>query len=144
MATKVSESIVIPVPRDVAWEAVGSLKFNWWTLVAKADLQPTGPFTGIVTVNFKDSTVQRFRITEFSQERKFITFELLESTPPSPCLSTVHTIRVRSVTASNEAFVEWVTDHSADATQAVLQDSHHKRLEALADLARALAGKTTA
>lgn len=137
--THVEESAVIPAPIDRVWGLVGSLQFSWWGLVAGAEGE-FGRVPGTITLTFKDKTVAEYRILEISAERKRVVIELITCTPPPQGTAAVlHTLRLISVTATNETLVQWSTDFSADVTLEALVDSKHKKLEAFRDLAKAVA-----
>ena len=74
------------------------------------------------------------KISEISDLKYFITYEVITSDPPAPMTSAIHTIQLRRVTKGSAVFVEWVSDFSSDATLEVIEDSRYKKLEAFGDL----------
>ena len=79
--------------------------------------------------------------------------------------SAIHTIRLRRITSVNQTLIEvfvlrapfgsksflttllddcfpqWITDFSSDVTTSVIEDNRLKKLDAFADLAKAVAAK---
>ena len=49
-------------------------------------------------IQYKDGTLQKYKIVEASDLLHFITYDLIESNPATRFLSAVHTIRLRKVT----------------------------------------------
>jgi hypothetical protein len=93
-------------------------------------------------VSFNDGSVQTFKILEISElSPKSISYEIIESNPSLPVSAAIHTIKVREITFDNSSLVEWQSDFSNDATQAVVQDSKYKKLEAFEDLSAAVSKK---
>eukprot|EP00275_Glaucocystis_incrassata_P001808 EC124024.1.p1 GENE.EC124024.1~~EC124024.1.p1 ORF type:complete len:142 (+),score=16.61 EC124024.1:126-551(+) len=140
MATRVHESGVLNAALEDVWPLIRPLTFSWLSTVTNVDV--TGGLAevgGIRTIKYKDGTTQKVKILEISDAEYGVTYELIESDPPALILSAIHTIRLRRITKTRATFVEWVSDHSNDADQQVLQDSKFKKLEAFDDLAQALA-----
>jgi len=67
-----------------------------------------------------------------------VTYEIIESDPPIPVMSVVHTIRCRRVSELNTTYVEWTSDYSRDASADVLSDSRFKKLDFFKDLQKAI------
>ena len=136
----VSESTVIAAPIDKVWTELFDMTFSWWALVEKVegDGQKVG---SILTFKFKEGTTTTYRVIELSIERKIIQLELVTSEPVQEGVSAaVHTLSLKAITETNQTFFEWSSDFGADATQAVVQDSKHKKLEGFADLCKKITG----
>jgi F0F1-type ATP synthase membrane subunit a len=67
-------------------------------------------------------------------ELQSLIFEVFSSEPAAHVASVVHSISLRKVTSSNQAFMEWATDFSSDVSAEIIHDSSHKRLEAFMHL----------
>lgn len=137
--THIMQSAVIPTHVDRAWSALLNSAFKWWNIVSsvEGDVHLVG---SVLTFKFKDGTVSMYRVAEVSTERKTIMLEMVTSTPPPVGVtSLMHTFEMRDVTASNQTYFQWSSDFGAEVTQAALQDSKHKKLEAFRDFAAFMA-----
>jgi hypothetical protein len=152
MTTRVLESAVVDAPIDSVWNCVRNLDFKFLSSVENAENEEraetcsccaqgescsccNGQVGSVVKITYKDGTTQRLKRLELSDLQRFVTWEVIESTPAVPYLSTLSTISLKSVSASGQTFVEWHSDFSADAGQDVIQDAKFKRLDAFKDLA---------
>jgi len=140
MSTRVYESALIAAPIDKVWERVRPVDFKFLDTVkstvmeGKADAAEVG---GIRTITYQEGTVQKIKLTELSDARHMISYELVESTPAVSVLSAVHTIQLRRVTTHNQTMIEYVSDFSKDATSFVLQDSKFKKIDFFKALSKA-------
>ncbi|KAI8323456.1 Bet v1-like protein [Martensiomyces pterosporus] len=133
------ESRVIKAPVEKVWDALRSQDFKFWSIVKSVEQPASATEVGSTRkVAFNDGTVQQYRLVEFSELKHSLTYEIVESEPAVPVLSAQHTIHVLRVSADDTAFVQWSSDFSSDGSSAAVQDSKYKKLEALADLAKAL------
>ncbi|ORX93750.1 Bet v1-like protein [Basidiobolus meristosporus CBS 931.73] len=135
----VVESHVIPAPVNAVWSMVRECNFKFWSLVESVEVQNgTSAEVGSTRkVIFKDGTVQVFKIVELSDLRHTVTYEVIESEPATDFMSSMHSFKLLPVTHDNTTFVQWAGDYSADATQAVIQDSQYKKKDGLVELAAA-------
>jgi len=134
--TRVHETTVLNRPVGIVWEAIKPLNFAFSSIVQKVDVEhghqhEVGSFRKIT---YKDGTIQKVKVLELSDYRYSVTYELVESEPPTRVLSAIHTITLRRVTENNTTFIEWISDFSSDASQEVIQDSRFKKLEGFSDL----------
>ncbi|RUS27867.1 hypothetical protein BC938DRAFT_482625, partial [Jimgerdemannia flammicorona] len=116
---------------------VRNTDFSWWGLVKNVELKDAKSASevgGECRITFKDGTIQVAHIIELSDLEHFVTYEFIESDPPVGYLSAIHTLRLHHVTLDNTTFVEWSTEFSSDAGQAIIQDSSFKRKDGLQDL----------
>jgi len=90
-------------------------------------------------VTFTDKTVQKFKVTEISDQNHCVTFELVESTPAVEYLSASHTWRLRRVTQDNSTFFEAESIYSKDASTNATLDSKYRKLDLFRELRAALA-----
>ncbi|KAJ1672197.1 hypothetical protein EV182_007255 [Spiromyces aspiralis] len=140
-ASKGTASRVLNAPIDKVWDAVCELDFSFWRLVQKSETLGDGDKVGNVhRVVFKDGTVQKYKVVEYSELEHAVTYELIESNPPTRATSALYTIQVRPVTSNNTSFVEWTSEFSMDGGVEVVQDSKYKKQEALEDLAKLVEG----
>mmetsp|Transcript_2333 Transcript_2333/g.7092 ORF Transcript_2333/g.7092 Transcript_2333/m.7092 type:complete len:118 (+) Transcript_2333:167-520(+) len=116
------------------------MSFSWWKLVDKVESTNGTPdqVGSLHALKYKDGQSISINIRELSDIEHFVTWEVVSSDEALPVSSTIHTIRVRRITASNETFVEWSTDFSSDASAEVIQDSKFKKLEAFKDMEAAM------
>ncbi|KAJ3095403.1 hypothetical protein HDU97_006985 [Phlyctochytrium planicorne] len=139
--SRVTESRVFDAPLEKVWKLLRPVTFSFWHAVQSSEVEGGVDSVGSIRkVTFKDGAVQKFRILELSDLDFSVTYEVIESNPPALTLAAYHTLRVRPVTHTNGAFVEFVSEFAAgDKTLAVLEDAKYKRREVLEDLAKALA-----
>jgi hypothetical protein len=64
--------------------------------------------------------VQRVRLTELSDEKHTISWDLIDSEPPIEAMSVSHTLTLRRVTKDDSTYIEWITDFSAGVSQVLL------------------------
>lgn len=146
MATRVHESGVIQQSIDRVWDVVRPLDLSFLSTVARTELEAgasSSKVGGVRRVTYRDGTVQRLKLGELSDAEHRLTYEVIESTPPVPYLSAIHTIHLRRVTSVGHTFVEFYSDYSKDADSAVLQDSKFKKLDYLKNLAKASESKAS-
>ncbi|KAI9500425.1 hypothetical protein GGI25_006167 [Coemansia spiralis] len=139
MSTQNVESCVINAPVDKVWDALRKQDFEFWSLVKSVELpSSTSEVGGVRTTTFTDGTVQKHRLTEYSELKRAFTYELIESDPSVTTLSAQHSIRVYPVTANNTTFVQWRSTFSATDSLASVSDSKYKKLDALGELVKTL------
>ncbi|KAJ3129662.1 hypothetical protein HK101_005205 [Irineochytrium annulatum] len=96
-------------------------------------------FGSIRKVTFKDGTVQRYRILEISEIEHRVSYEVIESNPPSMTLAAFHSLTLKAVTHNNTTYAEFESQFaSGEATPQVVEDSKYKKRELFADLAATL------
>lgn len=139
MSTVNVESRVIKAPQDKVWSSLSNQDFAFWSLVqsSKQDSKPT-EVGGCRSIHFKDGTIQKYRLLEFSEIKHTFTYEMIESEPAVPFLSVQHTLTVRPVTADDTSFVEWTSNFSSDGSPDAVADAKYKKQDALADLAKVI------
>jgi len=143
MATRVWESAVIDGPIDAVWALVRPLDFSYLGTVASAAVEgKLGPneVGSVHVITYKDKTVQKLKVTELSDAKHSVSWDLIESNPPHHVLSASYSIRLRHITQGNLTFVEWVVDFSKDVTPVVSADAGFKAREnfkALAGIVKA-------
>jgi len=135
MATRVHETAIIAYPIDQVWNVIRPVDFGFWANVAGSEVDADG----VRTVKFNDKTVQKFRVTEISEQNHQITFELFESNPPVEYLSASHRWSLRRVTQDNTTFFEAETVYSKDASVNLTEDSRYRKLDLFKELRAALA-----
>jgi Ca2+-binding EF-hand superfamily protein len=96
---------------------------------------------GVRRVSFKDGTVFRVKLLELSDAENTVTYDVIETSTPVPYLSAIHTIRLRRVSSIGHTLVEFTSDYSKDAGPDVIADAKFKKLEYLANLAKACESK---
>lgn len=141
-STHVQESRVIAARQERVWELIRPLTFSWLSSVKEVKVEQGSSAAEVGSqrrVVYKDGTVQTLKVLELSDINMFVTYELIASEPAISVSSAVHTIRLFPVTFDNTCLVQWTSDFSNDATQAVVQDSKYKKQEAFADIVKAVA-----
>lgn len=132
MSTHIWESSIIDAQISVVWDLVRPLNFSYSpfvstvTLDAKENANEVGSTR---TVTYKDKTVQKLRVTELSDAKHAISWDLVESVPAHHVMSASYSIRLRPVTQGAATFVEWTVDFSKDVTADVTADATHKARE---------------
>jgi len=134
MASRVHETAVIAFPVDQVWNVIRPVDFGFWKNVTSCDVDDSG----VRTVKFNDKTVQKFRVTEISEQNRQISFELIESNPPVEYLSASHTWALRRVTQDNTTFFEADTVYSKDASTNATEDSKYRKRDLFNELRAAL------
>jgi len=135
MASRVHETAVIAFPVDQVWNVIRPVDFGFWKNVSSCEVDDAG----VRTVKFNDKTVQKFRVTEISEQNRQITFELIDSNPPVEYLSASHTWSLRRVTQDNSTFFEADTVYSKDASTNATEDSKYRKRDLFNELRAALA-----
>lgn len=135
MATRVQETAIVGYPTDQVWNVLRPVDFSFWGNVTSCDVDQDG----IRKITFSDKTVQKFRVTEVSDQNYQVTFELIESNPPAEYLSASHTWRLRRVTQDNTTFFETESVYSKDASMNAIEDSRYRKLDLFKELRAALA-----
>jgi hypothetical protein len=137
MATRVFESAVVDANVDDVWKAIRALDFSFLASVQGSENEEKArddEVGSVIKITYKDGTAQRLKRLELSDLHRFVTWEVIESTPAVTYLSQVSTITLKPITKDNKTYIEWVSDFSGDAGTAVIQDAKFKRLDAFADL----------
>jgi len=132
-STTVYESIVLDLTAGDAWTTVENLDFAWLPTVTtcvydnKCSPADVG---GTRTVTYKDGTVQKFKLTERSDARRELSWDLIDSTPAIGAMSVSWTLKLTPVNKpKGRVFIEWTADFSRDASNAVLLDGKFKAKE---------------
>ncbi|KAJ1880667.1 hypothetical protein H4R99_002485 [Coemansia sp. RSA 1722] len=139
MSTHNVESRVIKAPLAKVWAIISALDFAFWSLVKSVESTSGSQIVGSTrTVTFNDGTTQVYRIVEFSEINNSLTYEIIESEPAMGVLSATHRVRAYPVSADNTTFVQWTSNFAAEGSQEAVGDAKYKKLEALAELAKAV------
>jgi len=139
MSTEVYESALIAAPIDKVWAAVRPLDFKFWDLVKSAELEGKADASevgGVRRVTYKDGAVQSLKLTELSDAKTTVSWELVGG--ESKVLSAVHTVRLFRVTTHDQTMIEWVSDFSKDADAPFIADAKWKKVEFFKSLTKAL------
>jgi len=140
MATRVHESAVIVASIADVWAVIRGLNFSFLSTVEKVDVEGHADAVGSLrTITYKDKTQQKVKLVELSDAAHKLSWELIESNPPTLALSAIHTLALRRISHDNTTLLEFTSDYSKDATDEVIQDSKYKKLEFFGDLRTALA-----
>jgi len=134
-SARVQETAIVAYPIDQVWNVIRPVDFGFWANVTSCDVDSEG----VRKVSFNDKTVQKFRVTEVSDQNHQVTFELIESSPAVEYLSASHTWRLRRVTQDNSTFFEAESVYSKDASLNATEDSKWRKLDLFKELRAALA-----
>jgi len=143
MATRVWESTVIDAPIEAIWALCRPLDFSYLGTVASAAVEGklgASEVGSVRAITYKDKTVQKLKLTELSDAKHTVSWDLIESTPAHHVLSASYSVRLRHITQGNLTFVEWIVDFSKDVTPEVIADAAFKAKEnfkALSGIAKA-------
>jgi nucleoside-diphosphate kinase len=144
MTTRVHESAIIQSPIGDVWNVLRPLDLSFLSAVASCTVdgkQKADEVGSHREVTYQDKTRQKLKLVELSDASNTLTYEVLESTPAVKYMSAVHTWRLRRITHDNTTLIEFTSDFSKDADQAVIQDSKYKKLDFFKDLRSALSKK---
>jgi len=143
MATRVWESTVIDGPIESVWGLIRPLDFSYMNTVASSSVEgklSANEVGSVHVITYKDKTIQKLKVTELSDAKHSVSWDLIESTPAHHVLSASYSIRLRHITQGNLTFVEWIVDFSKDVTPEVSTDAAFKAKEnfkALAGIVKA-------
>mmetsp|Transcript_15729 Transcript_15729/g.49232 ORF Transcript_15729/g.49232 Transcript_15729/m.49232 type:complete len:154 (+) Transcript_15729:26-487(+) len=145
-ASHVQESTIVNGSHWTVWGLIRSMKFEWCGEVVSATSDSEALTVGtVMTYTYADGTTQSVQIVELSDLLRFVTYQMVASTPAVSYTSALFKIQVYEVTvpvgAEAQSYVEWTTDYSNDADAAVIVDSRFKKHEAFKALAAALTVK---
>ena len=119
-------SCVLPVNMDRAWNIFKSFKLESVIpqKVKSTQYLQGGPnqIESIVRLNYVDGAIWELRISEISDIRHSIAYQVLKTEPAHLATSIIGYIILREITESQQTFVEWTTDFSNDADAGVIQD----------------------
>jgi glutathione S-transferase/predicted transcriptional regulator len=152
MATRVWESTVIDAPVAAVWALVRPLDFSYMSTVASASVEgklAPSEVGSLHVISYKAGTgtstmVQKLRLSELSDSKHSISWDLVESTPAHHTMSASYSIRLRPITQRNMTFVEWVADFSRDVSAEAVADAVFKAREHFKALAAIVKAKLLA
>jgi len=134
MSSRVYESCILSAPLERVWAAVRPLDFKFLFAQVKSakfdDNKARASTVGsirTITYKDKDSTQQKIRLAELSDNDHHVTWELVTSQPEITYSGVTHTIRLRKVTQDDATFVEFTSDFAKDASYDVIYDSVYKK-----------------
>ncbi|BGP20231.1 hypothetical protein JCM10213_005915 [Rhodosporidiobolus nylandii] len=138
------ESAIISAPLAQVWSKIKLQDFSkWWSALESSGPAPAGVSdeVDVFEWKFKDGTTLHVKQEEHSSLRHSISYSVISATPALSYSSVIATITLFAITAGEQAgstFVQWTGQFSSDADASVVQDAKYKRVEALADLAKAV------
>jgi len=126
-------STIIKAPAStVFFELIKPLTFKWMSTVSSAGKDES---SDLVSIAYADNTVQKIRRLEYSNLDLKVSWEVVESDPPAPTFSAVHTIQCQRLTdGGDECYLSWNTDFSSSCTAEVLEDSKWKKNDSFEQL----------
>eukprot|EP00823_Brevimastigomonas_motovehiculus_P009279 TRINITY_DN8948_c0_g1_i1.p1 TRINITY_DN8948_c0_g1~~TRINITY_DN8948_c0_g1_i1.p1 ORF type:complete len:166 (-),score=54.06 TRINITY_DN8948_c0_g1_i1:196-693(-) len=144
-ATRVQESVHITAPVADVWAVVKALDFKYMPTVTRVEIENKASPNEVGCVRkvvYKDGTVQKIKMTELSDARYRIAWDLIESNPSIHVMSATHSIALHRVTQDNSTFMEWTTDFSSDVSSTVLEDQRYKQRDHFLALKNAFTKET--
>jgi len=116
------ESTLFQCKIEDVWNRIKTLDFEH--LVPKSVSKVNGKVIvgEKVKLEFKDDTSMEIRILELSELQHFVTWEMIECTPPVNVTSVINKIKLCKVTDMNATFMTWETEFSNDADMSLYQD----------------------
>lgn len=126
VSTHQVESSVLPVSIDKAWSFFKSLKLETLVpgIVKATNFTQGGPnqLDAIVTIEYTDGAKWELRITELSEIKHSLGYQVLSTEPTHSATSIQGQVHLRAVTDDNTTFITWTTDFSNDADATVIYD----------------------
>jgi hypothetical protein len=126
VSTHQVESSVLPVSIDKAWSFFKSLKLEALVpgIVKATTFTQGGPnqLDAIVTIEYTDGAKWELRITELSEIKHSLGYQVLSTEPTHSATSIQGQVHLRAVTDDNTTFITWTTDFSNDADATVIYD----------------------
>jgi len=135
--TNVYESAIIDLPIDTVWKVVRPLDFAFNPNVVSSVVEGKDSLTDVGSVRkvlYKDNTSQTIKLIELSDTNRFVSWDLISSSPPAHVLSASYTLHLRNVTATNATFISWSVDFSKDVSVEVHHDAVYKAKDNFAHL----------
>ena len=88
-----------------------------------------GKVGSFVTIVYTDDTVWNVRLTEISDRKFTIAYEVLTSEPELTFTGMTGEFKLIPITMTNECVLTWTTEYSNDCDVQVIQDSKFKKQE---------------
>jgi len=119
MATRAVASAVFPQPIGKVWSAVRDFTFpsKLISTIESAEIEDGLPPTtvgAIRIVKWKTGETRKHRLLELSDQYHKVSWELIESDPPSEVTGSIQTLTLHRVTETNHTLVQWEGDFSSD------------------------------
>jgi len=139
MSTRAHSSAVFPLPIDTVWSALRDFTFpqryistiKSVTLENKASPDSVG---AIRHVEWNTGETRKHRLIELSDQYRRLTWELVESDPPTEASAVISTLQLYRISETNHTLVEWASDFSADATGKFVLFEQNSYLENLKEI----------
>lgn len=133
-----TESTVLEAPLLKVWALFRGFAFE---KIAPGQVTATEFETGaegsvgsVVKMTYKDGTIWKIRVTEFSERNYTLAYELMEAIPAHNTTSVQGEIKLLAVTTDDHTFCSWTTDFSNDADLTVIADQKYKKQEFFKDV----------
>ncbi len=132
-STHQTESTVINKPVSKVWETLRTCQFDKFFPKSVTCCKFTSGDANSVgsefQITYKDNSVWTSTITEISENRRRVSWELVIAEPSVTFTSMSNTVSLYKVTSDNTCFIEWSTDFSNDVDSHVVQDRKYKKLD---------------
>lgn len=142
-STHQTESTVVNKPIAKVWEALRSFEMEKFFPSSIKSVQfKSGSCNEVGSqfeVQYKDGSVWTNRITEISELKRRLTYDLVMAEPSVTFSTLQNTITLTKVTSDNTTFVEWSSDFSNDVDSHTIQDNKYKKLDYFTELKKSFA-----
>eukprot|EP01092_Planopodium_desertum_P000817 TRINITY_DN111_c0_g1_i3.p1 TRINITY_DN111_c0_g1~~TRINITY_DN111_c0_g1_i3.p1 ORF type:complete len:159 (+),score=2.90 TRINITY_DN111_c0_g1_i3:35-478(+) len=145
MATRATASAIFPLPVETVWKSIRDFTFPAKLIgtISSCEMEEKKAPTevgAIRKVTWKTGEWRRQRLIEFSDQFHKLTWELIESSPPSETEAVISTVRLFRITETNQTLVEWSSDFSADAPGKMISFEQKAYAENLNEMRKTLTG----
>ncbi|CAB9512996.1 Polyketide cyclase / dehydrase and lipid transport [Seminavis robusta] len=133
-----TESTVLEAPLLKSWSLFRGFAFE---KIAPGQVTATeyesgaeGAVGSVIKMTYKDGSIWKIRVTEFSERNHTLAYELLTAEPAHASTSVQGEIKLLAVTTDDHTFVSWTTEFSNDADLTVISDQKYKKQEFFKDV----------
>jgi carbon monoxide dehydrogenase subunit G len=143
MSTFARASTVVPAPLQTVWHALRDFTFpaklikDVESVTIDENLPPT-TVGAIRTMKWKNGATRKHRLLALDDQFYRVTWELVESDHDLEVSSQISTIKLTSITDTNETVVTWEADFAADVSGDYVINEQKFFAENLKDIKNAL------
>ncbi|CAG9317602.1 unnamed protein product [Blepharisma stoltei] len=134
------EATLLDQNPGIVWGMIKNLQFDvlcpsWIANVHWEQGEP-GKVGSVVTFEYTDGAKWQFQVSEISDIKNTIVFELIEANPPAMATGILNKITIHKETLNNKTFLIWETIFSTDTTTEVILDNKFKKVDFLVSMSR--------
>lgn len=142
MSTSTTASIIVPLPIERVWIALrdftGIFKHVKAIVECKLEEGKDQQVGAVRTMKWEGGEIRKHRLIEHSDVFHHITWELVESDPPTETLGHISRIQCLRVSETNSTFVEWSGEFSSGTPIDFIQFEQRAYHKNLADIRESL------